>query len=166
MNTSKSYFNTSIAVLLMMVTVPFTAHSQHTREEMMLKLEFLTGDWIGTATTLKNNSIISSNPAFEKVEYKLDKNILTIDLHSEPLQLHTIIYYDENDQSYYYNPFYKTGAATYPAQFVNGKLIVNPSNTKRFIFELTIEGKFREYGEQLIDGTWQVYFEDTFVKND
>jgi hypothetical protein len=34
--------------------------------------------------------------------------------------------------------------------------------TKRFIFGLNVEGEFVEYGENLENGKWVKYFEDTF----
>ena len=103
-------------------------------------------------------------PAFEKISYKLDQNIITIDLQSESLQLHTIIYYNEKAEKYYYHPYYKTGTARYEAMFKDNKFIVTPNDTKRFIFHLTKEGKFQEYGEKLENCKWIKYFEDNFMK--
>ncbi len=150
---------------LLFICLPISCLGQNTKLQMMQKLEFLTGEWIGTSTSIRNDSVVSSQPAFEKIEFKLDQHILTIDLHSPSLQLHTVITYDENDQTYYYQPFYKNGSGKYPAQILEGKLVVSPSSIKRFIFELTPEGRFREYGEELRDGTWTMYFEDVFEKN-
>lgn len=128
----------------------------------MQKLDFLIGEWIGISKSYKEGKVTNQVSAFEKIQYGLDKNIITIDLNSESLQLHTVIYYDEKDKTYYYNPFYKTGAAKYKAHFIDGKLVVTPSKTKRFIFTQDNNGNFIEYGEQLIDGKWQKYFEDIF----
>lgn len=88
-----------------------------------------------------------------------------IELNSETLQLHTIIYFDEKDQTYYYNPFSKRGAGKYPADYKKGQLVVQASETKRYIFSRTTEGGFREHGEELINGKWQMYFEDTFINS-
>jgi hypothetical protein len=131
----------------------------------MQKLEHFTGDWVGISKAFENGKVTREIPAFEKISYKVDKHILTIDLYSESLKLHTVIYYDEEDETYYYNPFYKTGTARYPAKLVDGKLIVSPSESKRFIFEITAEGQFREYGETYENGQWVPYFEDVFDKN-
>jgi hypothetical protein len=131
---------------------------------MMSQLEFLTGNWVGKATTIKNDTIATSHPAYERIQFQLNGSILTIDLHSEPLQLHTVVYYDETDQCFYYNPFYKTGAGKYRAQLVDGQLVVYASEIKRFFFGVNESGQFVEYGEQLVDGIWQKYFEDIFVK--
>lgn len=136
--------------------------SQTLRQEKMSNLKFLVGEWIGTSMSYKDGKVTNKVSAFEKIEYGLDGNILTIDLNSETLQLHTVIYYDEKDAVYYYNPFYKTGAAKYKAEFKDNKLIVNPSETKRFVFTLNEEGNFTEYGETLIEGKWVKYFEDIF----
>jgi hypothetical protein len=150
---------------LLLICLPIYGIGQNTKLEMMQKLEFLTGEWIGTSSSIKNDSAVSSQPAYEKIEFKLDQHILTIDLLSPSLQLHTVINYDEDDQTYYYQPFYKNGSGKYPAQILDGKLVVSPSSMKRFIFELTPDGRFREYGEEMRDGTWKMYFEDIFEKN-
>jgi hypothetical protein len=141
-----------------------SAHCQSIQQEQMQKLNHFIGDWVGTSTAIKNDSTTSKIPAYEKISFKVDNHILTIDLYSESLKLHTVIYYDEEAETYVYNPFYKGGAAKYPAKLVNGKLIVSPSKTKRFIFEINEEGSFREYGEIFENGEWTMYFEDLFEK--
>lgn len=141
-----------------------TSFAQTITQEKMQKLSFMVGEWIGTSTGYDNDTISNQIPAFEKVSYKLDRNIITIDLHSEKLQLHTIIYYDEKDETYYYNPYYKNGAAKYTAELKEGKFIVWPNKNKRFIFNLTPEGNFQEYGEKFENGKWVKYFEDNFIK--
>lgn len=130
----------------------------------MDKLSFMTGHWVGISTTYKNDTIATQVPAYQKISYKVDKNIITIDLNSETLKLHTVIYYDEKEQTYFYNPYYKNGSAKYPAILKDGKLVVSPNNKKRFIFQLLENGTFREYGETLENGKWIKYFEDNFKK--
>ncbi|MEO0404739.1 MAG: hypothetical protein AAF193_07705 [Bacteroidota bacterium] len=136
---------------------------QEGKREKMLELEFLVGDWIGTSTTIENGDSLTQVSAFEKIRYDLDSTILVIDLNGALLQLHTIIYYSETDQTYYYQPFSKNGTAIYPATFKDGSLIVQPSEEKRFVFTLTHDGKFMEYGEKLVNGVWVKYFEDIFI---
>jgi len=149
------------------ITILFTffistsMNAQNISQEKMNDLSYMIGDWVGTATTFKNGELDTQIPAFQKIQYRLDKSIITIDLHSESLQLHTVIYYDEKDETYYYHPYYKTGRSESPAKFVDGKLIVSPSETKRYIFQKTNEG-FREHGEELINGEWVKFFEDNF----
>lgn len=148
-----------------LVVILFICHlnyAQSARQVEMQKLRFMIGEWVGTASTIENGKVIASVPAFEKINYKLDGSLLTIDLHSEKLQLHTVIYYDEQEQTYFYNPFYKNGSAKYKAKYQEGKLIVSPSKTKRFVFGLNEAGEFVEYGETLKNGKWLKYFEDTF----
>jgi hypothetical protein len=140
--------------------------SQNTKQEQMRKLEFMVGNWVGVSKGFENGKVIREEPAFEKIAYKVDKHIITIDLHSESLQLHTVLYFDENEDLYYYNPFYKNGAGKYKAYFENGMLVVKPSAEKRFIFKPTEDGGFQEYGEERIDGKWIKYFEDTFIRVD
>jgi len=134
-------------------------------QKEMQKLDFMVGEWIGNSTSIKADTIYKKVPAYEKISYKIDENIITIDLASETLKLHTVIYYSKEDDTYYYNPFYKSGAATYPATYEGGKLIISPNDNKRFIFTTDALGNFTEYGEELIDGVWKKYFEDKFVRN-
>jgi len=137
---------------------------QSSGQENMEKLDFMIGEWVGISTTYQNDTIEKQAPAFQKISYKLNKSIITIDLQSEILQLHTVIYYDSIDGTYYYNPYYKGGKGEYAAEYKDGKLIVWPNKNKRFIFHLTPEGNFQEYGEKLENGEWVKYFEDNFQK--
>lgn len=136
--------------------------SQSLKQEKMELLSFMIGEWIGTSTVYKDGVISKKGSAYEKISYDLDKSILVIELNSEFLQLHTIIYYDEKDQIYYYYPFSKNGARKYPAEYKDGQLVVQSSDKNRFIFSKTPEGGFKEYGEQLVNGKWRIYFEDNF----
>ncbi len=138
------------------------AFSQNTKQEKMQQLRYMTGDWIGTSKVYENGVVTNEVPAFEKISYDLDKTILVIQLKSESLQLHTIIYYDEKDQTFYYNPFSKNGARKLPAEFKDGQFVVHASDKKRFIFAPMPNGGFKEYGEKLVDGKWMIYFEDVF----
>jgi len=158
-----SLLRNSILILLIIFTIT-SAMGQNLRKEKMAQLDFLIGDWVGVSASFENGIKKQEIPAFEKIAYQLDGHIITIDLKSESLQLHTVIYFDDKDNTYFYNPFYTTGTAKYAAEIKDGKLIVNASSTKRFIFRLTPEGHFQEYGEQFINGEWQKYFEDNFKK--
>ena len=149
---------------LIIVYIIFSTSFSFAQTEMQ-KLNFMVGEWIGTSTSIKADTVYSAEPAYEKINYKLDKNIITIDLASESLKLHTVIYYSKEDDTYYYNPFYKSGSAIYPAKYVDGRLIVSPNDKKRFIFTTDASGNFMEYGEELVDGIWKKYFEDRFVRN-
>lgn len=155
----------SLQFQFLMIFIVFCGHSifgQTVATEKMKALSFMVGDWQGISTSYENDTISNQVSAAESISFKLDKNIITIDLKSETLQLHTVIYYDEKKGTYFYNPFYIGGTGKFPAQFTDGQLIVSPSDTKRFVFELTAEGKFHEYGEKLVDGKWIKYFEDIF----
>jgi hypothetical protein len=141
-----------------------SAQSQTLHQEKMLDLRFIVGDWVGVSRKFKNDSIISEVPAYENIRFSVDTNIITIDLESETLKLHTVIYYDDKEQQYVYNVFYINGAGKYPANIKDGKLVVTPREGKRFIFHAPAPGEFQEYGEELIDGKWVKYFEDTFKR--
>ena len=136
--------------------------AQNEKQQKMELLNFMVGEWIGTSKVYESGVVSKQGSAYQKISYDLDKNILVIELNTELLQLHTIIYYDEKDNTYYYYPFSKRGVSRYPAEYKNGQLIVRSNETNRFIFGRTSDGGFREYGERLIDGKWTKYFEDTF----
>ncbi len=163
MKQNKLTFNILNSLLLFFVlTGANMSFAQSEAQEMMGKLNFMVGEWFGTSTSFKNDSILKQVPAQQSINYKLDSNLITIDLKSEALQLHTVIYFDEKEQKYYYNPFYINGAGKYDAEFKEGRLIVWPNKNTRFIFQLTSKGDFQEYGENLVDGKWIKYFEDNF----
>ncbi len=136
---------------------------QGLKEEKMAQLAFMVGEWVGTSKAYTNGKLTREIPAFENIAYDLDSSILVLQLNSESLLLHTIIYYDENDSTYYYYPFSKRGVRPAPASFMNGQLIVQSSETKRFVFGSTDDGRFREYGEVLTNGKWVKYFQDDFT---
>lgn len=136
--------------------------AQNIKEEKMNDLSFMVGDWVGTSSVYKEGKISKQVPAFQKISYDISKHIIVVELHSSLLQLHTIIYYDEKDEQYYYYPFSKRGVSKSPASYQDGKLVVQPNKNTRFIFSKTSENTFQEYGEKLIDGTWVKTFEDNF----
>ena len=135
---------------------------QNKKQEKMEQLNFMIGEWIGTSKIYKDGIVSKEGAAYEKINYDLNKNLLIIELNTEFLQLHTVIYYDDKDETYYYYPFSKRGVNKYPAVFKDEKFIVNSSEKNRFIFSKTKNGGFREYGEKLINGKWVIYFEDIF----
>lgn len=128
----------------------------------MDQLDFMIGEWVGTSRVYENGAVAKEVPAFQKINYDLNRSIIVIELRSELLLLHTIIRYDEKDETYYYYPFSERGTNRYPAEYNDGQLTVWSSDTNRFIFGNPSEGTFREYGERLIDGQWVKYFEDNF----
>ena len=151
-----------ITSLLFIILLSNSMSAQTKSKEKMQDLAFMVGEWVGTSTSFKDGEIKQQIPAYQKISYAVNKSIIVIDLHSESLQLHTVIYYDEKDETYYYNPYYENGKSQSPAKFKDGKLIVSPSETKRYIFQKTGDNSFQEHGEELIDGVWVKYFEDKF----
>lgn len=140
-----------------------TAFAQTEKTLPMQKLDFLIGNWVGTSREMNADSILSETPAHQKIQYQLDGSIITIDLGSESLSLHTVITYDSSKQCYWYHSFSKNGARIYEARLDNGRLVVTPNDEVRFIFSAFGDDGFREYGEKKKDGKWIKYFEDTFV---
>ncbi len=150
--------------LVLFLIIANSVCAQTSQQEHMQKLSFMIGDWVGTSVSYENDTISKQVRASEKIRYRLDKNIITIDLESEALKLHTVIYYDEKEATYYYNTYYKNGAGKYVGEYKDGKFIVWPTKNKRFIFNLTDQGNFQEYGEKFENGKWTKYFEDNFKK--
>lgn len=157
---SKHYKLPWLLAFLFLSTMVF---SQNLSEERMADLAFMTGKWIGTSTSYKDGTITKQVPAYQHIAYDLNKTILVIQLKSETLQLHTIIRYDEKDETYYYYPFSQRGVSQLAAEFIEGKLIVKANEKTRYTFERTGENSFREYGERLTEGQWVKFFEDTFA---
>lgn len=153
-----------LCLVFIFIYMDLACFGQTVQQEKMQKLSFMVGDWVGTSATLENDSITKQVPAYEKIRYKVDEHIMTIDLYSETLQLHTVIYYDKQEGTYFYQPFYRSGSAKYSAEFKDGHFIVKPNDDKRFIFSLTPEGKLMEYGEERINEEWNRYFEDVLEK--
>jgi hypothetical protein len=156
------YINGYLIPFLLLLSV--SAFSQNIKQEKMAQLGILVGEWVGTSKIYENGEVTKEVPAFEKISYDLDSSILVVELNSQSLQLHTIIYYDEEDQTYYYYPFSKRGVNRATATFENGRLIVRPNNERRYIFGRTPDGGFREFGEKLVEGKWVKYFQDDFKK--
>ena len=150
------------ALLFYFSTITFLSIAQEVTSNKMAQLEFMVGEWIGISKTYDNGKLIRQVPAYESVYYDLDSSLLVLQFNSETLQLHTIIYFDDKKGTYSYNAFSKRGVRPAPAILKDGKLIVQSTETKRFIFTRTEDGGFREYGEKLIDGKWVLYFQDDF----
>ena len=136
---------------------------QTSKQEKMGDLKFMVGEWVGTSTVYKNGEVTKQVPAFQNIAYDLNKSILVIELNSKLLQLHTIIYYDEKDKTYYYYPFSEKGVAKLPAEYDNGQLIVRANENTRYVFGKTGMNSFREYGEKRTNGKWVKFFEDNFT---
>lgn len=160
MKSRKPYQYLYLIALLFLCNSVF---AQDVKQEKMEQLSFLVGEWIGTSKVYDKGVVTKQCAAYEKISYDLDKNILVIELNTEFLQLHTIVYYDEADQKYYYHPFSKTGGGRYPAEFKEGRLVVQRDDKTRYVFGSTPGGGFQEYGEKMINGEWVKTFEDTFM---
>jgi hypothetical protein len=142
----------------------FTLSAQSLKKEKMEQLSYLIGEWVGTSTLYDEGGEISKQvPAFEKISYDLNESIIVVELNTPLLKLHTIIYFSEEDGTYYYNVFSEKGGRKLPAIFTDGHLVVQANETTRYIFEQFNEHGFREYGEKLVDGEWLKYFEDVFT---
>lgn len=139
-----------------------TMIGQSIKQEKMEALSFMVGDWVGTSKVIKDGKVDKEVPAFQKISYDLNKHIIVIELQSELLQLHTIIYYDEESGQYVYNPYSEKGVRKLPAALKDGKFVVSASESSRFVFSRTSKNTFQEYGERYKEGKWTRYFEDSF----
>lgn len=151
---------------LIIVLLFLSIFGQAQQQNQMEQLNFMIGDWIGTSTVFSNDTISRQGPAFEKIEYKLDRSIITLDLNSSMLQLHTIIYFDSTDNVFYYCPYSKRNKGKkYKGKIEDGKFIVLMNENYRLVFQQTSEGGFMEYGESLKNNVWTKSFEDLFKKS-
>lgn len=126
----------------------------------MAALAFMRGDWKGTSTSFGPTGP-RMEPISETIGYRLDGNLLVLEVDSPSLRLHTLIHYDAREHAYVYTPFGADGGGTaYRAELEDGRLRVQLGDTRRLTFEPMPDGRLREYGQQLEDGTWTAYFED------
>lgn len=161
----KQNFYNQIFLVVLCFSFTILAKAQTEKQDRIKALDFMVGEWIGTSRLLENGEVTSEVPAYQNIAFDLENHILVIKLNSETLKLHTIIYYDEDDATYYYHPFSKRGMSRAPATLEDGRLIVRSNDTTRYIFGRTQNGDFREYGEKLTNGKWTKYFEDTFTNS-
>jgi enamine deaminase RidA (YjgF/YER057c/UK114 family) len=149
-----------LTALLLLIFNPFSAQEREKKE--LAKLSFLMGNWSGISKsyTAKDTTQVKVR---ESVNYIMNGNMLTLDVVSANIELHTLITYSIKDTCYYYQPYSKTGGGKYKGKLKDRKFIVyfNPKN--RLIFEKTANGEFHEYGESFVDGKWAKYFEDILL---
>lgn len=156
----KKLTHTKLILLFMTAqTLTSLTYGQEMEKTQMAKLSFLIGNWSGNSYSFTKNDTTKVK-ANESANYILDGNIITLDVTSATIQLHTLISYSIKDNCYYYQPFSKTGGGKYKGKLIDGKFIVHFNPENRLIFEKTENGEFHEYGEALSDGLWKKYFED------
>lgn len=135
-------------------------YSQEVEKKEMAKLSFLIGNWTGNSYSYSKNDTTKVK-VNESANYILEGNVITLDVYSSSVQLHTLITYSVKDSCYYYQPTSKTESySKSKGYFKDGKFIVYFDNQSRLIFEKTENGEFHEYGETLKKGGWEKYFED------
>ncbi len=144
-----------------------TVYAQSEEQLAMAKLSFMIGDWKGEGTSYPK----AENKKYDvlsKVRYDLDGTLLVLKHRStraeQPvLSLHTIIYYNKKEKVYYYYPFTEKGVRPFKGNIVDGKFICTIGDSYRLIFQRTKEGFFNEYGEKLVNNTWEKNFEDKLL---
>ncbi|SNR16808.1 hypothetical protein [Tenacibaculum jejuense] len=150
----------SVKLIIGFFFVVFMVNAQESEKQALQKLSFLIGDWEGTSTSYGKNGV-KKVPVTENVSYLLDGNLIQLNVKSEWIALHTIISYNVKDKKYYYYPFTKNGNKQgYKGEIVEGKFMVYFNESRRLTFTKTEKGEFHEFGERLVNGNWEKYFED------
>ncbi|WP_299624421.1 hypothetical protein [uncultured Tenacibaculum sp.] len=150
----------SIKIFIGLLFLVLSIYGQQTEKEALKKLSFLIGDWKGISTSYGKDGT-SKVPVQENVHYIMDGDLIVLNVKSEWIQLHTIISYNVKDKNYYYYPFSKKGNKQgYKSEIVDGKFMVYFNESARLTFTKTAKGEFHEFGERLVDGNWEKYFED------
>lgn len=166
MKNTKKTINTLILLFLITGNVTWS-WAQSPEQKAIKALSFLTGEWKGTG---QSYPLEKSKPydVLSKVSFDLDGELLIIYHRSfrgkaSVLHLHTVIYYDQKDRSYYYNAYTKSGTRPFKCQLESQQFICYRGTDYRLIFGITDKGQFNEYGEKLRDGQWQKTFEDILM---
>lgn len=152
------------AIIAFLFIINQTLSGQSIEKEAMSKLSFMIGNWKGSGTSFPEKEG-SKYDVLSKVTYDLDGELLVLRHRSfreatAVLSLHTVIYYNKEDQYYYYNAYTKRGSRPFKGKITNDKLVLYLGENYRLIFQKTEEGKFNEYGEKLVDNKWIKNFED------
>ncbi len=150
----------SIKIFTGLLFLVLSIYGQQTEKEALKELSFLIGDWKGTSTSYSKKGVKKVSVT-ENVSYLLDGDLIQLNVKSEWIALHTIISYNVKDKKYYYYPFTKKGNKQgYKGEMVDGKFMVYFDESTRLTFTKTTKGEFHEFGERLVDGNWEKYFED------
>lgn len=145
-------------IVLLLASITF--YSQETEKQALQKLSFLIGDWKGDSFSYGKDGV-KKVTVEERVNYIMNGNLIQLNVKSPWIQLHTIISYNVKDKKYYYYPFSKKGNKQgYKGEIVDGKFMVYFNDTRRLTFTKTKKGEFHEFGERLVNGNWEKYFED------
>lgn len=79
-----------VCILVFLCVAQFS-QAQTIAQDKMQQLQYMIGEWEGTSKQIKDGVVVSEVPASESIKYGLNKHIITIDLTSENLLLHTVI---------------------------------------------------------------------------
>jgi len=166
----KILINKSLIILSLMYSSLTISQEQPNPIEA---LEFLTGHWEGPGVSYLEDGKTQDFHDIENVRFDLDANLLLINakglIDGELLyQLHTVIYYDHEAGHYFYTPFRgKKKPVPSKCQLKKQQFkCMNINNDARLTFQRLPDGGWNEYGEKLIDGQWQKYFETKLYPKD
>lgn len=138
----------------------------------MKALSFLVGNWVGEGQSYDDAGVGSPYTDTESVWFDAEDSLLIIQAKGvrddKPFYgIHTVIYYDEAVEHYWYNPYTAGGARAFSCNLVDKKFLCHTADkTFRLTFRRTDEGQWNEFGERLVDGQWKKTFETLLDKVD
>ncbi len=133
-------------------------------------LSFLVGNWAGEGKSYDDSGKTSSYFDTEHVWFDVEDSLLIIQANgyrNEKLfyGIHTVIYYDESAEHYWYNPYTAGGARAFSCNLIDKEfLCYTEDKTFRLTFRRTDSGQWNEFGERLVDGLWKKTFETILNK--
>ena len=135
-------------------------------------LSFLVGSWAGEGKSYDDNGNTSSYFDTENVWFDVDDSLLIIQANGfrdeKPFYgIHTVVYYDESAEHYWYNPYTAKGARAFSCNLVDKVfLCYTEDKTFRLTFRRTDSGQWNEFGERFVDGLWKKTFETILNKTE
>jgi hypothetical protein len=146
------------------------AEEETLHQDKIKALSFLVGSWAGEGRSYADDGSNSSYFDTEDVWFDVENSLLIIQAkgfrdNKQFYGIHTVIYYDEAQGHYWYNPYTAKGARAFSCDLGNKVFLCHtPDKTFRLTFRRTESGQWNEFGEKLVDGHWQKTFETLLDK--
>ncbi len=158
--------------MLSFLALPSLANAieETVQQAKIRELGFLVGSWSGEGKSFDETGDHSSYFDTEDVWFDVQESVLVIQAkgyrnNEQFYGIHTVIYYDEEAQHYWYNPYTAKGARAFSCD-LDSKVFVcfTPDKTFKLTFRRTESGQWNEFGERLIDREWKKTFETLLDK--
>ncbi|MBO1255478.1 hypothetical protein J3L16_07245 [Alteromonas sp. 5E99-2] len=152
-------------LLLFILLNTMAVKAETVQQSAMKKLSFLVGSWAGDGQSFDDKGGASSYYDTEDVWFDVQESVLIIQAkgfrnNEQFYGIHTVIYYDEENKHYWYNPYTAKGARPFSCTLSEQVFAcLTESETFRLTFQRTKNGLWNEFGERLVDGTWHKTFE-------